>query len=144
MRQSFKNLHRKENEGVQAYIARVNDLCNQIKSLGDEIPISLVVGKVLRSFNFVIAAIGESKDLIKLAMDEVAGSLQAHESLLMSQDDITTEKALVVNSEEKALIVKGELTNNQNWYSSHGRGRIFFIGRGRSNYKCSSYSDQSF
>lgn len=49
LRQAFENLHRKENEGVQAYIARVNDLVNQRRGLGDEMLEALDVGKVFRS-----------------------------------------------------------------------------------------------
>lgn len=67
LRQSFGNLHRKENESVQVYSARVNDLVNQMRGLGDKMHEPLVVGKVLRSlgpkYNFVVAAIGEAKDL---------------------------------------------------------------------------------
>lgn len=47
-------------------------------------------------YNFVVAVISESKDLTKLTMDELAGSLQAHEALLLSQDDTPTEKAFVI------------------------------------------------
>jgi len=112
LRQTFENLQKKENEGVQAYIARVTHLCNQMRSLGDQMPESLVVGKVLRSlgpkYNFVVAAIGEAKDLTQVTMDEVAGSLLAHESILLSQEDVPNEKVLMANSKEKALVTKGE------------------------------------
>lgn len=107
-----------------------------MRSLGDKLPDTLIVGKVLRSlgskYNFVFAAIGEAKDHTILTMTELARSLQAHEALLLSQDDTSSEKALVIKSEEKALITKGETTNSQNWHLSHGRGRNFFRGRGRS------------
>lgn len=135
LRQSFENLHKKENEGIQAYIARVTDLVNQMKGLGDQISESLVVGKVLRSlgpkYNFIVAAIGEAKDLTKLTMDELAGSLQAHENLLLSQDDVSVEKVLVSNSEDKTLIMKGESTSSEDWHFNRGRGRSFSRGRGR-------------
>lgn len=51
-------------------------------------PESLDKGKVLRSlepkYNFVVVVIGESKGLTQLTMDELAGSLQAQEALLLS------------------------------------------------------------
>ncbi|XP_039115785.1 uncharacterized protein LOC120251274 [Dioscorea cayenensis subsp. rotundata] len=118
LRQAFESLQRKEDEGVQAYIARVNDLVNQMKGLGDEMPEALAVGKVLRTlgpkYNFVVAAIGEAKDLTKLTMDELAGSLQAHEALLLSQDDTVTDKALVM---------KEDSFDDENWSSTRSRGR---------------------
>ncbi|XP_039137422.1 uncharacterized protein LOC120274950 [Dioscorea cayenensis subsp. rotundata] len=98
LRQVFENLHRKENESVQFYISRVNDLANQMRGLGDTMPEQLAVGKILRSlgpkYNHLVAAIGEAKDLTKLTMDELSGSLQAHESLMISQDDKTESKLL--------------------------------------------------
>lgn len=62
LRQAFDNLHKKENEGVQAYISRVKDIVNQMRSLGDEMLEPMAVGKVLKilgpRFNFIGAAIG--------------------------------------------------------------------------------------
>lgn len=62
LRQDFENLHRRENDGVQAYVSRVNDIFNQMRSLGDEMLEPMAVGKVLKilgpRFNFIGAAIG--------------------------------------------------------------------------------------
>ena len=67
----------------------MNELVNQIRGLGDIVPDQLAIGKVLRSlgskFNYVVAAIEESNDLTKLTMDELSGSLQAHEARMISQ-----------------------------------------------------------
>ena len=67
LRQAFENLHRKENEGVQAYISRANDVVNQMRGLGDTMPDKLAIGKILRSlglrYNFMVVAIGEANDL---------------------------------------------------------------------------------
>lgn len=79
LRQSFENLHRKENKVVQAYIARVNDLVNQMRRLGDQMYGLLAIGP---KYNFFIIAIDEAKDLTKLTLDELATSFQAHEALL--------------------------------------------------------------
>ncbi|XP_039123419.1 uncharacterized protein LOC120260043 [Dioscorea cayenensis subsp. rotundata] len=85
-RQDFENLRIKNTETVQNYITRVVDLGNQMKSLGDTISEAMVVGKLLRSlgpkFNHVVTATEESKDLTKLTMEGVSGSLIAHEGCL--------------------------------------------------------------
>lgn len=134
LRQSFENLHRKENEGVQAYIAKVNDIVNQMRGLGDKIPDPLVVGKVLRSlgprYNFLVDAIGEAKDLTQLTMDELAGSLQAHEALMFSQDDKSSEKAFAVKPEATKLKKDGKFPVREDSQATRGRGRGAWRGRG--------------
>lgn len=62
-----------------------------MNSLGDTISEVMIVGKVLRSvgatYNHVVTTIEESKDITSLTLDELAGSLQAHEVRLISQAD---------------------------------------------------------
>ena len=40
-------MHKKDNEGAQAYILRVNDVINQMRGLGDVMPEPLAIGKLL-------------------------------------------------------------------------------------------------
>lgn len=87
--------------------------------------------KVLRSlisqFDYIVVTIKESKDLTKLIIDEVSGSLQAHEPWLNG----TTGK-----SEEKAFQVKGDTSKgtvvDKHTCRGHSRGvnRGRFRGRG--------------
>lgn len=80
---NFDNLSMKEDETIPDFFSRVTVIVNQIKSCGDSIPEKRVVEKVLRSltpkFDYIVAAIEESKDLSKLSMFELMGSLEAHE-----------------------------------------------------------------
>lgn len=63
------------------------ELINLMRLLGNTIPDAMAVGKLLRSlrlkFNHVVTIIAESKDVAKLTMDEVSGSLLAHEVRLI-------------------------------------------------------------
>lgn len=63
----------------------------------------MVVGKVLRSlglkFNSVVPSIEEMKDLMKLTLDELSSSLQAHKAQLLRQIyDHVVEKAFSVKN----------------------------------------------
>ena len=47
----------------------------------------------------MVAAIEESNDLTKLTMDELSGTLQAHEARMISQADEPGEKAFTMKVE---------------------------------------------
>ncbi|KAF7839058.1 DUF4219 domain-containing protein/UBN2 domain-containing protein [Senna tora] len=72
-----------EGESIQAFFSRVSNIVNQIRSNGDTIEDKKIVQKILRSlpakFDHVVAAIEEAKDLTKLTLVELEGSLRAHE-----------------------------------------------------------------
>jgi precorrin isomerase len=73
----------KESESVSDYITHVQAVVNQLIHNGKTLTDVRVVEKILRSltnnFENVVCAIEESKDLVKLTVDELAGSLEAHE-----------------------------------------------------------------
>ena len=61
----------------------ISKLVSQIWTCGETLPDKKVVEKVLRSlppkFDHIAAVIEESKDLTKLSLFELTGSLKAHE-----------------------------------------------------------------
>jgi gag-polypeptide of LTR copia-type len=63
--------------------SRVQAVVNQLIRNGETLTHARVVEKILRSltdnFENVVCAIKESKDIAKLSVDELAGSLEAHE-----------------------------------------------------------------
>ncbi|KHN09230.1 hypothetical protein glysoja_048631, partial [Glycine soja] len=81
-------------------------LANSITSCGDTITNLTLVEKVLRTlnprFDHIVVAIEESKDLESLSVDELQGSLEAHEQRLQERaNDKATEQALQAHHQSR-------------------------------------------
>jgi hypothetical protein len=72
-----------EKEDIATYFLRVDEVFNAIIGLGEDINESLVVQKVLRSlllkYDAKVSSIEETRDLTKMTMDELHGSLIEYE-----------------------------------------------------------------
>jgi len=105
----FETLTMKE----RVFLSRMFAIVSQMKTYGEDVSNQIVVSKVLRSltanFDYIVAAIEESKELFTYTFDELMSFLQAHETRVSR----SSEKA-----EEKAFQVKEETSK----YSDRGRG----------------------
>jgi gag-polypeptide of LTR copia-type len=76
-------------ERVSDYITRIQKMTNQLKRKRERILEQRVVEKILKllieTFENVICAIDQSKDLIELSIDELISSLLAYEQRKNSQ-----------------------------------------------------------
>ncbi|KAL5545088.1 hypothetical protein UlMin_008872 [Ulmus minor] len=88
----------KHDESIKQMYTRFTDIINDLSSLGKEYTTSEMVRKILRSlpkqWEAKVTAIQEAKDLSKLPLDELIGSLMTHE-ITMNQnleDGVKTEK----------------------------------------------------
>jgi gag-polypeptide of LTR copia-type len=83
LRGELESMKMKESESVSDYITRVQAVVNQLIHNGEALTDARVVENILRSltdnFENVVCTIEESKDLAKLTVDELVGSLVAHE-----------------------------------------------------------------
>ena len=83
LRGELESMKMKELENVPDYVTRVQIVANQLNQNGEMLPETRVVEKILRSltdnFENVVCAIEESRDIEKFTVDELAGSLEAHE-----------------------------------------------------------------
>ena len=126
LRQEFKVAHMKGSESVQSYVSRMVTIVNQMRIYGEKISNQTAVAKLSRSltarFDHIVAAIEEAKGINILSVDELSGSLQAHEARL----NRTVEK-----SEETAFHVKGESSTVREGDKAQfrGRGRANLEGR---------------
>ena len=134
LRGELEVMKMKESEGVSEYITRVQTVVNQLKRNGETITDTRVVEKILRSltenFENVVCAIEESRNLEEMTIDDLAGSLEAHEQRKKKKQELLVEalQAKATIKEDKARYA------HQNRGRGRGRGGCDFgrgIGRGR-------------
>ncbi|CAN6170551.1 unnamed protein product [Urochloa humidicola] len=137
LRWELENLCMGNAESVDDFAAKVMLLVGQVRGLGEKIEEPQVVKRLLRAisdkFVHIASAIEQFGDLKKMTLEEVIGSLKAHEERV---------KARGARSEEQLLVARG-------LESSRGRGR----GRGRGSearkdkdqcYHCKEYGHHSY
>jgi hypothetical protein len=95
-RLKFEQLKMNEDETVNKYFLRVEELVNAMKGLGEKIEDTFLVQKILRSlpnrFNPKVFAIEELNDLKTLSIDQLLGTLTAYE-MRISKDKPTSREA---------------------------------------------------
>jgi len=106
LKRQFELLQMKEKEGVAEYLNQVQGLSNKMMACGANLKDQDLVEKVLRTlssrFDYVVAAIEESKDFTKIKLDELQCSLEAHEQRIKEREtDRPFEQALFTQSGRK-------------------------------------------
>jgi hypothetical protein len=107
-----------EKEDIATYFLRDDEVVNAIKGLGEEIDESLVVQKVFRSlllkYDAKVFAIEETRDLTKMTMDELHGSLIAYEMRTGTKSDQTNNEVTfkaIKKTKDKDNDLDEEITN---------------------------------
>jgi transcriptional regulator with GAF, ATPase, and Fis domain len=98
LRGDFEKLNKESNETVSDYFTKVISLVHQMRKNGENINHVRVMEKILRSidlkFDHVVVAIEESKNLKDLTVEELIGSLQAHEQKIDRREGRSLEQVL--------------------------------------------------
>ena len=101
----FEEIRMKDDETFDEFYAKLNGIVNSSFILGEKIPESRVVQKVMRPlperFRPKVTAIEESKDLTKMKIEELVGSLQTYELTLPLQKK--NKKIALKSSKEEAI-----------------------------------------
>lgn len=135
LRRQYELLGMEESESIAAYFTRVQTMTNQMLYCGETLFDESIVEKILRSvssrFDHITVAIEQAKDLSTMTIEELQGSLEAHEQRM-------NEKKTVKPSTEQALAAQ---TGNKSGGNQRGRGRgrnNYRGGKGRGNYNNSN------
>ncbi|XP_047151581.1 uncharacterized protein LOC124823426 [Vigna umbellata] len=79
----FEHIKMDEKGGVVEFIGRVQKMANQLRMNGEEMPPNRLAKKILRNltddFESIEVTIEETKNFSTLIVEELAGSLKAHE-----------------------------------------------------------------
>lgn len=158
LRTEFESMNMKDSEQLDEFYMRLNGLVTNKRALGEEMKESYVVKKLLRAvpsrFLQIVSTLEQFRDLETLSVEEVVGSLKAHEERMKgSGKGETNEGQLMLteeewqkheNSEGKLLLTREDWLKRSNRRNSDGtssnvknRG-----GRDKSNlrcYNCSAY-----
>ncbi|XP_076937453.1 uncharacterized protein LOC143605097 [Bidens hawaiensis] len=83
LRRYFEILEMKNDETIPEYFGRVLTVSNQMRSNGEEMTDTKIVGKILRTLSekymYVVVSIKESKDVEAMTVEELQSSLIVHE-----------------------------------------------------------------
>ena len=119
LRAEFEKLQQGTSEIISDYFSKIIFIVHQMRRNGEQVNDQRVIEKILRSldpkFDFIAIAIEESKDLEKMSLEKLMGSLQVHEQRITKRGE---EKTM-----EQALQAKFALENKRESNSQRGRGR---------------------
>ncbi|KAG8490236.1 hypothetical protein CXB51_015362 [Gossypium anomalum] len=146
LRAKFETLKMKPSESVDDYVIRVKAVVNEMKRNGETLDDVRVMEKKLQSltrkFDYVVVAVEESKDLSQISIDELVGSLQAHEHKMKLNDD--TGNSDQVLESKLSFNESGARDNFGQGTSNHGGYHVGYRGRNRGGRGTHGRGNQSY
>ncbi|KAI5355061.1 hypothetical protein L3X38_007956 [Prunus dulcis] len=124
LRREFEYMRMRENEPLTAYLTRLNELINQMKTFGEVLPNERLVQKVLISlskiYDPICLVIENTKSLETIELQEVIAILKSQEQRFDTHNVDTAEKAFgsfSVNTQgqNKNSTQTGSAKSQKNW-----------------------------
>ncbi|XP_019432950.1 PREDICTED: uncharacterized protein LOC109339875 [Lupinus angustifolius] len=123
MRRQYELMQMEPNEKIAQFFNRVICLTNQMKAYGESMADQAIIEKILRTltpnFDHIVVAIEESKRLEDLKLEDLQGSLEAHEQRLIERSTDKVNQALQAQTFKKGRYL------GRNNVRNRGRGRDF-------------------
>ena len=92
LRRQYELLSMGEDEKIAEYVSKVQKLVHLMKGCGETLTDKMIVEKVMRTltshFDHVIVAIQESNNLETLKLEDLVGSLEAHEIRIVERKGV--------------------------------------------------------
>ncbi|XP_073221493.1 uncharacterized protein [Cicer arietinum] len=126
LRRQYELLQMEEDEVVADYFNRVQVVVNQMRTNGESLTEVVIIEKILRTltqrYNHIMVAIEESKDLDKMKVEDLQGSLEAHELRVQREDDEAQIAAEDSDSDEVLLMATTKSDDDclEQWYLDTG------------------------
>ncbi|CAL2255037.1 unnamed protein product [Prunus armeniaca] len=122
LRRDFEYTRMRDDESLSAYLAKLFDLINQMRSYGEDLSKGRVVQKLLISlpamYDPICSVIEHSRDIDTIEVQEVVASLKGFAQRLERHTEPKTEKAfasLSVNSKTDKTTGKQSAKDHKNW-----------------------------
>ncbi|XP_017217013.1 uncharacterized protein LOC108194564 [Daucus carota subsp. sativus] len=149
LKAEFESLNMKDADQLDDFCMKINGIVTNIRALSEDIKESYVVKKLLRAvpskFLQIASTIKQFGNLEKMTVEEVMGSLKAHEERMKGNNEnnggqlLLTEEGWLKREDEerKLLLTKGEWQKRMNRGGSEGTSNIRSRGgRDKSKIKC--------
>lgn len=106
LKSEFEALTMREDEKIDDFQEKMNGIVSNIRALGEKMDEAYTVKKLLRAvptkFLQITSTIEQFGDLNKMTMEEVVGSLKAHEERLREKTERKEGRLLMLTEEEWA------------------------------------------
>ncbi|XP_074360175.1 uncharacterized protein LOC141700272, partial [Apium graveolens] len=141
LKAEFESLVMKDTEQLDDFCMKMNSLVTNIRMLGEKVDETYVVKKLLRAvpvkFLQIASAIEQFGDLEKMSVEEVVGSLKAHEERIRGQNEVNNGHLMLTEeewsrregTETKLLFTRDEWLKRANKGGNGGNGDYRKDGR---------------
>ncbi|CAJ2665549.1 unnamed protein product [Trifolium pratense] len=128
----FELFEMKEDESIDQMYGRFTIIINELNSLGKTYTTHERVRKILRclpkEWRHIVTAITESKTLSEVKMEDLIGSLKAHEAILQ-EDKSPKKKMIALDSQSEECLQQNEIFSNKDLIDEDNEEEFALLSR---------------